>query len=396
MRYVYYFGSSYNSVEGPPKNFKPFTVFIDTLKFGFIFTKETNEKIIELNPLKEAEINELIVIYNKWFDVFPFDMVVFSAVKDTFENKLPLKYNKEKVELFTPIELIELLKKISNLFFEQINASTIFHGNVIKDVNDHKVNLILEKRRLKSKLGYPASQNEFSDIVSEWLKDEQDAWEELTPILESSSNEKSDSPEKEGEKNSITIVHEEELNLKSKKQILNSIERKKIMDLIKAGRKDATAFHEDVYDNLKHILASRISNPKIELAINEGRKRLDIAFNNSDKEGFFYNLSTKHRVKCPKIIVECKNYGKEIGNPEVDQMNGRLNDRRGRFGIIVCRSIDNQKRLISRCKDLMHDNGNYIIVLEDKDILQLLEFRENNDEKSIDDFFESKIEELIM
>lgn len=63
---------------------------------------------------------------------------------------------------------------------------------------------------------------------------------------------------------------------------------------------------------------------------------------------------------------------------------------------IVCRSIENHEKLLLRCKDLVHDNGNHIIVLDDTDILNLLKLRNINDEKLIDDFFESKFDELIL
>ncbi|PCJ86708.1 MAG: hypothetical protein COA57_05725 [Flavobacteriales bacterium] len=193
-----------------------------------------------------------------------------------------------------------------------------------------------------------------------------------------------------------TAIKKGKAQLKTQRKILNSIERRAIMESIKTGRDDATRFHKIAYDNLIHILSGRASNPLMEKEINEGRKRIDIIFNNSDKKGFFHLLNTKYHVKCPKIIVECKNYGKEIGNPEVDQINGRLNDNRGRFGIIVCRSIEDKPRLLSRCKDLLNDNRNYVVVLEDKDIIQLLEYRDKIQEQEIDDFFERKIDQIIM
>ena len=193
-----------------------------------------------------------------------------------------------------------------------------------------------------------------------------------------------------------TAIKKGKAQLITERKILNSIERRAIMESINVGGEDATRFHKIAYDNLIHIFASRVNNPLMEKDINEGRKRIDIVFNNIDKTGFFNSLNTVHHIKCPKIIVECKNYGKEIGNPEVDQINGRLNDNRGRFGIIVCRTIENKERLISRCKDLLHDNGNYIIALEDKDVLKLLEHRDNGNEQAIDAFFEAKIDELIM
>ena len=193
-----------------------------------------------------------------------------------------------------------------------------------------------------------------------------------------------------------TAIKKGKAQLETKRKILNSIERKEIMNSITTGQDEANRFHKIAYDNLIHIFGERASNPLMEKNINQGRKRIDIVFNNTDKKGFFNSLNSIHHIKCPKIIVECKNYGKEIGNPEVDQINGRLNSKRGRFGILVCRTIENKVRLIERCKDLVNDNGNYIIVLEDNDILELLGYRDKKNEKSIDEFFETKIDELIM
>jgi hypothetical protein len=193
-----------------------------------------------------------------------------------------------------------------------------------------------------------------------------------------------------------TAIKKGKAKLVTERKILNFIERRAIMESINVGSNDAYRFHKIAFDNLIHIFDSRVNNPLMEKDINEGRKRIDIVFDNIDKSGFFNSLNTVHHIKCPKIIVECKNYGKEIGNPEVDQINGRLNDNRGRFGIIVCRTIENKKRLISRCKDLLHDNRNYVIILEDSDIFKLLEYRDKGNEHEIDSFFKAKVDELIM
>jgi len=193
-----------------------------------------------------------------------------------------------------------------------------------------------------------------------------------------------------------TAIKKDKAQLNTERKVLNSKERKSILKDIKSGADEATRFHKIAYDSLIHIFAKRVSLPWMEKDINEGRKRIDITFNNIDRKGFFHTLNTIYKIKCPKIIVECKNYGKDIGNPEVDQINGRLNDKRGRFGIIVCRSVKNKKRLIARCKDLLNDNGNYIITLEDSDLLKLLEFRDKKKEASIDSYLRNKLDELIM
>jgi hypothetical protein len=185
-------------------------------------------------------------------------------------------------------------------------------------------------------------------------------------------------------------------HLETKRKILNSTERMQILSSIKPGNDDASNFHKISFDNLIHIFDNRLSKPNREKEINEGRKRIDIVFDNNDKIGFFHRLNTLHHIQCPKIFVECKNYGKEIGNPEVDQLLGRFSPSRGKFGLLLCRSIENKQLLIKRCRDVFYDHKSYILVFDDNDITNLLKYRDDNDENRIDGFMEAKFDELIM
>jgi len=185
-------------------------------------------------------------------------------------------------------------------------------------------------------------------------------------------------------------------HLKTKRKILTAAERMEILSSIKVGNDDASSFHKISFDNLIHIFGKRLSNPFREREINEGRKRIDIVFNNSDKIGFFHSINLIHHIHCPKIFVECKNYGREIGNPEVDQLLGRFSHIRGKFGILLCRSIQDKKLMINRCKDILHDSKGFIIVLVDNDIAALLNFKEKDLEEEIDNLMNKKLDELIM
>lgn len=187
----------------------------------------------------------------------------------------------------------------------------------------------------------------------------------------------------------------EKPKLETKKRVLTAEERIRILKNIKPGNPEATNFHKISFDNLIEIFGNRLYDPKGEVKINDGRKRIDIVFNNSN-EGFFNQLNSLHKVHCPKIFVECKNYGKEMGNPEIDQLQTRFSSQRGMFGILLCRNIENKNKIIQSCKDVLHDRKGYIIVLEDNDIESLLRLREKKDEKGIDKFMNDKFDEIIM
>jgi hypothetical protein len=110
-----------------------------------------------------------------------------------------------------------------------------------------------------------------------------------------------------------------------------------------------------------------LSNPVKQLQIHEGRKRIDLTYTNVAGQGFFHWLSMHYSAS--HIFIECKNYGRELGNPELDQMAGRFSPSRGQFGIITCRSFENKELFFKRCRDTANDQRGFIIPLDDDDLL---------------------------
>lgn len=167
------------------------------------------------------------------------------------------------------------------------------------------------------------------------------------------------------------------------------------LQAIPTGWDSAPQYHSHMIGVLTAIFYPQLINPVKEREIHEGRKRVDISFSNAATTGFFANLGNQ-AISCPLIFFECKNYSREMGNPELDQMAGRFNPRRGRVGIITCRTIAEREVLVQRCKDTANDERGFIIVLDDADIIQLLRFREASDEAGISHFMRRKFEELVV
>lgn len=148
----------------------------------------------------------------------------------------------------------------------------------------------------------------------------------------------------------------------------------KKLKIIPKGSKDAMAYHTLMIGILEFIFYPNLINPVKELEINQGRKRIDISFDNgAPSGGFFYRLQHSFNIPCPYVFFECKNYTKDIQNPELDQMIGRLSPNRGRFGIIVCRDIEDENLFMQRCSDSYKDQHGLTLPLIDNDIIQILE-----------------------
>ncbi|MBV7300197.1 restriction endonuclease [Enterovibrio paralichthyis] len=145
------------------------------------------------------------------------------------------------------------------------------------------------------------------------------------------------------------------------------------------GAKYAGEYEDIVEKIFSVIFYPSLCSPTKQHNIHQGRKRIDITYINEAKNGFFYWLSQHYTS--PKIFIECKNYGKEVGNPEIDQLSGRFSPSRGKVGILVCRSIENRERLTLRCVDTAKDDRGYIIALDDLDIELLVQEYKDAGEK---------------
>ena len=141
---------------------------------------------------------------------------------------------------------------------------------------------------------------------------------------------------------------------------------------IKPGSDEATAYHDLMLSVLELLFHPSLTNPRKEQEIHEGRKRIDITFDNAATTGFFYALHKIHQLESSYIMIECKNYGSEIGNPEVDQLAGRFGVNRGKVGILLCRTLANRAKLIQRCRDTLADGRGLILPLTDENIAALL------------------------
>ncbi len=137
------------------------------------------------------------------------------------------------------------------------------------------------------------------------------------------------------------------------------------------GRNDATNYEKAIEPLLYALFYPALTNPVSQHPIHNGRKRVDITFTNAASSGFFRWLALNFRA--PLVFVECKNYGQEIGNPEIDQLAGRFSPLRGQCGLLLCRSFENRELLLQRCRDTARDQRGFIIPLEDSDLTTLVE-----------------------
>ena len=140
---------------------------------------------------------------------------------------------------------------------------------------------------------------------------------------------------------------------------------------IPIGHEGASEFHDHIIGILEFLFYPELICPQKELEIHEGRKRIDISFDNAAQDGFFNELSL--HTPCQYIFAECKNYSEDPKNPEIDQLAGRFAPNKGKVGLLVCRKIEDISTFHKRCSDTYRDDRGLILPITDEDIISTLD-----------------------
>lgn len=165
---------------------------------------------------------------------------------------------------------------------------------------------------------------------------------------------------------------------------------------IPSGFNYATRYHRLITGVLELIFYPHLIYPTLEQEIHEGRKRIDIVFDNAAASGIFLRLSRNMNIPCQFIMLECKNYSSDPKNPELDQLAGRFSPNRGKVGFLICRTIDNLDLFIERCQDTYRDERGLIIPIVDEDIIHILENYNNWKNNYVEKFLSERIRQIAV
>jgi len=163
--------------------------------------------------------------------------------------------------------------------------------------------------------------------------------------------------------------------------------------VVRPGIEDATEYENAVETLLSALFYPALLYPYKQHPIHEGRKRVDITYTNAATRGFFHWVGQHYPSS--QIFVECKNYGREIGNPELDQLSGRFSPNRGKVGVLVCRSLENPDLMLARCRDTSADDRGFVLVLDDERLSDLVASRREAPENPAFDLLRRMFGQLI-
>lgn len=166
------------------------------------------------------------------------------------------------------------------------------------------------------------------------------------------------------------------------------------LEAIPTGTADATNYHRLMIGILEFIFFPNLLSPKKEQEIHHGRKRIDIVMENGAREGIFQRLRDDRRFPCTYIAIECKNYTREIENPELDQLAGRFSPLRGKLGFMCCRRFDDRALFVNRCRDTLTDDRGLIVPFDDERIVTMLSEVKKENRRLLDQVLSEWVHEI--
>lgn len=142
------------------------------------------------------------------------------------------------------------------------------------------------------------------------------------------------------------------------------------------GAEHAPQYERAIESLLTALFYPDLTNPVPQSKLHDGRKRVDIQYTNMAIAGFFKWISSHYPSGL--FFIECKNYGSEVANPELDQISGRFSPSRGKVGILTCRQFKDKSLFLTRCRDTAQDHRGFVIALDDSDLSALVEARKSD------------------
>lgn len=153
----------------------------------------------------------------------------------------------------------------------------------------------------------------------------------------------------------------------------------------------AEEYHRLVSQIVLRIFRNSLRNMVIKVTMDQQLKIIDTVYSNDG--GFFTKISKSENINCNYIALEAKNYSDDLENPQYDQIKGRLDPDVGQLGLLVCRKIRDVEKSNKLCQSFIRDHK-YIIVLTDKELIDLLELSSDNNTEEIDDFMDAKLRSI--
>lgn len=151
------------------------------------------------------------------------------------------------------------------------------------------------------------------------------------------------------------------------------------LSTIKSGNKNKEAYkYEKIMGEIvKYIFKDNflVSDIKRQYPMHKGKLKIDIRADWRESNAL-KSILTSHNLNSTFVPIECKNYSADIGNPELAQILTRSHKDHRHFGIVTCRTIENDEKISDSLYEFFNEHNFLVIVLDDDDIKTLLKLQD--------------------
>jgi len=154
------------------------------------------DELTNFNPKNEtADLNKLYSIYQRWINVFPFELSFFKGLKKSLSKSLPIVKGVKKnnrysglvtMEVLKPKELVDSLYSKTSQILSTIDTSKLVNEGQISNANKIKVDFINQHHRLNQETllnDFNSGEKKYIKTIKKWLDNEKKYFKEITPEL---------------------------------------------------------------------------------------------------------------------------------------------------------------------------------------------------------------------
>lgn len=139
----------------------------------------------------KIDINDILETYQRWLEVFPFDLPYFKGIKAHFEKNIPLieegfSYNpymkSYRSKMVNHTFLAEYLCSKTKELLRKCDSSILLKEGLIVDIQAYSIDLLNNKRKVKLEEDLN-NKLKYTKILSNWLKSELKYFKEYAEII---------------------------------------------------------------------------------------------------------------------------------------------------------------------------------------------------------------------
>lgn len=163
------------------------------------------------------------------------------------------------------------------------------------------------------------------------------------------------------------------------------------LEALPVGRQGAKAYEEIVGEVLHLCFFRSLTNPEAHSRTVDGRVVRDWVVSNRAASGFWEMV--RLRYAATQVVWECKNYA-DVNAEDLHQVSYYLNDRFGRFGVLVHRGKGSvSQAVLQHIQRIASDKNALVLVLHDRDLMVFL--RQARNGKIKEDHIQNRYDEIV-